>query len=241
MKKPLFLPWFLLIPLALSGISCSARIEGLFREDGSAGLSLEASLEPRTAALIRSLAALSGPPASGAVIDGPSIARSMAAAPGVAAVTLENLDPRTVAGNVAISRVDAFLVPGEDPGGGRFISYEPSPPDGGRLVIRLDRQRAPGLLALLSEEAAAYLGALMAPAATGEALGKAEYLGLVASVYGRPVADEISSARITLSIEFPRPPGTVRGGTIRDNRALFNLPLVDFLVLETPLEYEVSW
>jgi hypothetical protein len=219
--------------------SCSARIEGALGADGSAELFPEASLEPRTAALIRSLSAFTGHPltAEAPLIDGPAIALSMSAAPGITGVSLSNLSPRSVAGRIALSRVDAFLSPGE---AGPFIRYESSPP-GGRLTIRVDRQNAPAILARLSAEVAAYLGALMAPAATGEKLSRQEYLDLVSAVYGPPVAEEIAAARIKAAFEFPRPVTGIRGGEAQGRRALFDLALTDLLVLEKPLDYEVSW
>jgi hypothetical protein len=81
----------------------------------------------------------------------------------------------------------------------------------------------------------------MAPLATGEVLSRAEYLDLVASVYGRPVADEIAGGRIRASIDFPGPVGAVRGGTFSGKRAEFDIPLLDLLVLEQPLNCEVTW
>jgi len=34
---------------------------------------------------------------------------------------------------------------------------------------------------------------------------------------------------------------SVRGGTFSGRRAEFSIPLVDILVMETPLSYEVVW
>jgi hypothetical protein len=81
----------------------------------------------------------------------------------------------------------------------------------------------------------------MAPIATGEALTKAEYLGLVASVYGKAVAEEISRGSIRAIVDFPGPVSAVRGGTSSGKQAVFTVPLPDLLVLEKPLIYEVSW
>ena len=83
--------------------------------------------------------------------------------------------------------------------------------------------------------------ALMAPIATGEALSKTEYLSLVNAVYGKAIADEISQSSIRASIECPGAVRTVRGGTFSGRRADFVIPLLDILVLDTPLYYEVAW
>jgi hypothetical protein len=205
-------------------------------------------------ALIRSLSrmmgSLSGETGSSSggeerFFDGPSIAKSMAAAPGVAAVSLVNTGPTAIAGTISLSRVDAFpsapALSGGDTGGAaagsRFIRYEPE----GRLLITVDRASAPLLLSLFSPEISDYLSALMAPVVTGENLTRSEYLDLVTSFYGRPLADEIAASRIAITIDFPRPVTAITGGTARDNRARFSLPLTDFLVPEKSLVYEVVW
>jgi hypothetical protein len=211
-------------------------------------------MEPRMTALIRSLSramgSLSGGTGSSSggedrLFDGPAMAASMAAAPGVAAASLTNTGPAAVAGTISLSRVDALLAApavsggntGGAAGGSRFIRYESE----GRLLITVDRSSAPQLLSLFSPDITDYLSALMAPVVTGENLSRREYLDLVASFYGRPLADEIAASRIALAIDFPRPITAIRGGTARENRAQFSLPLTDLLVPEKSLVYEVVW
>lgn len=224
--------------------SCSAKVNGSLHEDGSADFSLWASLEPRMATLIRSLARLNRTsPSSEQILDGPAIALSMASAPGIKSIVLKNNNPTTIEGTISLVRVDNFLAIPESQGARRFISYEQSG-SGGRFRIALDRNSGPQIVTLLSPNVAGYLSALMAPVVTGETLSKGEYLGLVRSVYGKGVADEIVGARIQVSIEFPRPISAIRGGVVSiasKTRGEFDIPLLDLLVLENPLEYEVSW
>ncbi|MDR3161918.1 MAG: hypothetical protein LBU28_09930 [Spirochaetaceae bacterium] len=240
MKTRLFL---LMVPLALLCGSCSARINGALRRDGTGGLTLQAALEPRMTALIRALAALNPDagslPAEAPLIDGAAISRSLSAAPGVAAAALVNTGPAAIAGPVTVSRVDELLALSGTQGT-RFIAYEQGP-DGGLLTITIDRASGPSLLALISPDVKDYLSALLAPVSTGEALSRAEYLGLVAGIYGRAIAEEIAAARIHLSIEFPGPVRSARGGSFTGSRAQFEVPLTDLLVLESPLVYEVRW
>jgi hypothetical protein len=94
---------------------------------------------------------------------------------------------------------------------------------------------------LLSPEVRDYLSALMAPVATGETLTQKEYLALVQSVYGKGLAEEIASAKITLTIDFPGTISVIQGGKATKNRGVFTIPLGDLLVLERPLRYEVAW
>jgi hypothetical protein len=104
---------------------------------------------------------------------------------------------------------------------------------------------APRLIALISPDAVGYLSTLLAPAATGEVLTKTEYLDLVASIYDKPgdrsLSNEIAAARIHAVISFPGTISAVRGGTFSGNQARFSIPLLDLLVLEQALDYEVIW
>jgi hypothetical protein len=147
-------------------------------------------------------------------------------------------------GILAIRRVDDFLSPVREK---RFITYSEGL-DGGRLggsiLISLDRETAPELVALLSAEAVDYLTALMAPAVLGDDISRTEYLSLVSSLYGSAVANEIRNARISASIEFPARITAIRGGTISrssNTQAQFSIPLLDLLVLENPMSWEISW
>jgi len=219
-----------LLPL----FSCSARIDGVLSTDGSAILTVAMALEPRMTAMLQAVSAVGGQ--TGTVLDGPSISRSMSAAPGVASASLRNTTPSAVEGQVRVSRIGDFLSAADGRG---FISF--SQGTGGRCEINISRENGPVILGLLSPEIADYLNALMAPIATGENLSRAEYLELVASFYNKAISDEIAGSRIRASIEFPGTVSAVRGGTFSGRRANFDIPLADLLVLSTPLSYEVRW
>jgi hypothetical protein len=171
------------------------------------------------------------------VLDGRAISLSMAAAPGVRSVSLVNTSPNAMDGGISITNVGDFLASG---GVNRFITFTESR-DASSIVVVLDRNSAPDLIARLSPEVEEYLMALMAPAVLGEPDSRLEYIALISAVYGRPLANEISEAKIRASIEFPRPIKTIRGGTSAGRQAEFEVPLLDVLVLEQPLRYEASW
>jgi hypothetical protein len=234
-----------LFVILLSFMSCSARINGSLQGDGQADLYINAALEPRTAALIGAFAAASGTAQPGTpVLNGAAMTASMSKAPGVASVSLKNTTPAAVEGPVKIARISDFLAPGMTDGkqgqSTGFIVFEQNS-SGGRCTITLSLDIGPKILPLISAEMNNYLSALMAPLATGEVLTKSEYLMLVGSVYGRGVADEISKATINASIDFPGPIQNVTGGTYSGRKADFTIPLLDILVLETPLRYEITW
>jgi hypothetical protein len=231
------------LAIALFFASCAAQINGSLKGDGQADLQIRAALEPRMTALIGRLAAASGAAQPGApILDGPAIAASMSSAPGVASASFKNTSPAAIEGPVKIAKIGDFLAPGK----ASFITFEQNTrgggaASGGRCTINLSLASGPELLTLISPEISDYLSALMAPLATGETMTKAQYVILVSSVYSRNVADEISKAVVRASLEFPGPVQSAQGGTFSGRRADFAIPLLDILVLETPLSYEVVW
>lgn len=219
--------------------SCSAQINGSLNIDASADVTLHAALEPRMATLIRALSRAGGGTGT-QIIDGPSIGRSMAVAPGIKSVSFTNVNSSTIEGTISLYRVDEFLAIPSRAATTRFITYEQSGA-GGQITIHLDRNSGPQIIPLISRDVVDYLTALMAPVVTGETLSRADYLDLVAMVYGKPVADEIATARIRASIAFPGPITAIKGGVATNNRTEFDIPLLDLLVLERDLDYQVSW
>jgi len=231
---------FIFIPLAMASVSCSARIDGVLQTGGKADLVLQASLENRTTALIRSLRNFVGDDTGAPTLDSQSINSSMAAAPGIRDVSLKNTGPSALEGSIALSNVGDFLA--SENAKSSLVTYaEGNGAGSSSIIIILDRDTIPVLVSKLSPDVEDYLSALMVPVVLGETSTAKEYLDLVASVYGRPLADEIAASRIRAFIEFPRPVTNVLGGKASGNRAEFDIPLLDIFVLEKPLRYEVNW
>ena len=232
----------------LPAFSCSAKYAVALRQDGSADVSLSASLEPQTARLAANLAGLAGDAEPAApLLAADLLAASFRAASGVASASLRNPDGRSVAGTVRVSDLDRFLsapvadgLPDSSLPAARFIRLERSA-SGGRISLSLDRVSGAALLANLSPDIADYVSALLAPVATGEDLGKADYLALVESMYGKGIAAEIAAATVRASAELPGEVVAVRGGKAEGRRVDFALPLVDLLVLEKPILLEARW
>lgn len=226
---------FCLLIVIIPFISCSARIDGSVFQDGSAVFSPDLSLGQRMTAMIRSMNSAGGQPDS-LVLDGQAIARSMSM-DGITSVSFRNTAPAAVKGEIHVSDINRFLNEGDK---GGFINFQRRPA-GGSCGISINLESGKIILDSFSPEIADYLGALMAPIATGEKLSKNEYLELVSMFYNRAISGEISSSRIVAVIEFPGAISSVAGGTFSGRRAEFDIPLLDLLVLDTPLYYEVIW
>ena len=246
-------PIFFLSLLVLFFSSCAARINGSILADGSATMNVSMALEPRITSLIRTFTVVGGQ-TEGVVLDGQAIALSMDGAPGISSITLRNTAAAAIEGVVVINNINEFLsVSGgnrdfdgfesdfdEETAGNGFFSFEQGA-SGGSLSVNINLENSPQILELLSPEISVYLEALMAPIATGEEMGKDDYLELVSMIYNQVISDEIASSRFRAVIEFPGRVSSVRGGTSSGRRATFDIPLLDILVLEEPLSYEVRW
>jgi hypothetical protein len=227
----------LLFCLCFTLSSCTARIDGSFAADGSVSLTVNISLMDRMAAMIQALSAAGGQPGA-LILDGPIIAQSISGAPGIASIILRNTSSSAVNGQVQISNINDFLSIADGRG---FVNFSQSAGSGGRCLININRYNGAAILQLLSSEISDYLEIFMAPIVTGEEITKAEYLELVAGFYNRAIAIEIATSRIRATIDFPGQIRSVRGGTFTGRRVVFDIPLIDLLVLETPLSYEVIW
>jgi len=225
MKKQIIL---ILAILCLILIGCSARIDGSLSANGSATLSINMSLERGITALVQRMFTAGGQ--AGPILDGSAIAKSMSDSPGVISASFRNTSPSAIEGQVRLSQVKDF----------GFVSIEQGA-SGGRCIININGENSQEVLELLSPDITNYLNALMAPVATGEEMTKREYLDIVTSFYNKTISDEIASSRVRVSIEFPGVVTAVKGGTFSGRRANFDIPLLDILVLEAPLIYEVSW
>jgi len=225
-------------------VSCSGRISGQLVQDGSGTLQIQAGLEPNMIALIQNVRDTNGGQGGG-MLDAAALNRALQTAPGIASSALRNTGQEKIDGSVRVSNMGELL----NTGTVRFITYTaPSGAVPGRLTIHLDRHNAPQVLKQLSPEAVYYLSLLLAPAATGEAVSRAEYLTQVELVYsmikgvdGKALAEEIAASRIKAVITLPGTVKSIKGGTASGREARFDIPLTDILVLEKALDYEITW
>jgi hypothetical protein len=101
-----------------------------------------------------------------------------------------------------------------------------------QLVLALSPEHLRQVYALLPQSAKSYIDLFMAPVFTGETMSKRDYLELLSSLYGKPLADEIEGASLSLSLfGFPG----------RSPQKVVKIPLTDLLLLEKPVSYSVAW
>jgi len=237
MKSFIFKLFYVSMFLVISAFfSCTAKIDGNIDVNGSAVLTVNMSLGQRMTALIKSMAAAGGHE-NIQILDGQAISKSMSGSPGIESVSLKNTSQTAIDGQIKISKMNLFL---NEVKGKEFINFEQGA-SGGKCVFSVNIENSQIILGHLSKDISDYLNAIMAPAATGEKMTKTEYLELVGSFYNKGISDEIAASRVRVSIELPGVVTNVKGGTFSGKKANFDIPLVDLLVLQTPLVYEVNW
>jgi len=216
--------------------SCTAKIDGSIKADSSAVLTVNMSIGQKVTALIKNMATASGQE-NIQILDGQSISKALSQSPGIESVSLKNTSQSAVDGQIKVSKISLFLAESNGKG---YITFEQGA-GGGKCVFSVNIDNGQVILKSLSKDISDYLNALMAPIATGEKMTKSEYLELVASFYNKGISDEIAASKIRVSVEFPGVVTNVKGGTFTGKKANFDIPLIDLLVLQTPLVYEVSW
>jgi hypothetical protein len=237
---------FLLFAVLTACISCSTKINGEIHNDGRAELVLNSVLPPAMSGLLKNLAVRSGAENGAPILDAALLNKALARMTGVETASLKNTAENRVEGGIIISDIDLFLnrsAAFSATDSAKRISFAvwEQTPYGGSFKITMNRDTGRQFLSLLTPDIIDYLSALMAPVATGEIIDKAGYLELAASVYGKAIADELSRAELLLAIGFPGPVEYTSGGTYRGNNTEFKIPLIDLLVLDKPVVYEVRW
>jgi hypothetical protein len=226
--------------LALLCAGCTLNLSGTVRantEGGAAAdLNVHTVLKKNTAALFDALNKDGGTSA----LDATYINEGLAAAPGIAASALKNKSAQEIEGKINISRLETMLSAQKPAAGSDGIGYKKTE-GGGVFTVKLNRKNGGALLANISPDFADYVSVFFAPIATGEELSKQAYLDLLREVYGAPIADEVNASVITLSLDFPANIKSAQGLRYSGSRARIELPLVDLLVLEHEINYEITW
>lgn len=233
--------------LSFSAVSCAAQYDISLEQNGSAEVSVSSSFMPQTALLMANLAGYmsSGGQQQALGLDGPALNKALQESEGVRVSNLKNAANGDISGSVSLKDIEKFLfTPSARTtaavDASKFVSLSHSGANGSiRFYISLDS--APALLAAISPDMVDYLGALLAPASTGEKMTKAEYIELVDMMYGSEIAKEINSSVLSLSMNLPGTVRSVSGGTFSGRKAIFTIPLADILVLEKPVEISASW
>lgn len=190
-------------------------------------------INPRVASLLNELSGSSNK-AAPSLISAASVTDSLQKISGLSNILTKDRDPQGLEGSIRITNLEKLSQ--QYP----FVSLTMGS-DSSLFSLTLRRDTAPQIVSSFTTEVQDYLDALMAPIVTGENLSTSEYLALLSSVYGKTIAQEIEHSHISLEIHVPGRITSVFGGVGTGNKAIFNIPLVDFLVLQKPQVYQIAW
>lgn len=116
------------------------------------------------------------------------------------------------------------------------------------LTVILSPANIKKIYATLSSEDKASIDSLMAPVFTGEKMTEEEYRELIMSVYGEDISKELLSSEMKITLEVPEGctlkksslSQTENSKTAKD-KAVFSLPIVEFLTLSEAKTFSITW
>lgn len=249
--KFLYATIYLMLLFALTG--CGGRLGITARDDGKADLSVFMDTGKAASAMISSIMAslypAVGPSGPKDVADSAGVftpERARALEKSLAGGDAESLSARALSSSVLsidATIKDAASQTTASRTGVRFanvVSVEKR-----SLTLNLSPATLRALYASMDEQTRGYVDLFMAPVFTGEAMSGEEYTALIASVYGKDLAQEIAAARMEITLTAPKGEKVAScsnaDAKLSGRRAQFAIPLLDLLVLETPQTYRITW
>lgn len=239
---------YLTVLFALTG--CGGRLGITARSDGKADLSVVMDTGKAASAMISSIMASlypSGPTAAASGSAGVfTPERAQALEKSLAGGDAETLSAKALSSSVlsldATVR-DAASQTSASRTGVRFASVVSV--EKHSLTLNLSPATMRALYASMDLQTRSYVDLFMAPVFIGEPMSGEEYTALIASVYGKDLAQEIADARMEITLTAPRGEKAAScsnaDAKLSGRSARFSIPLLDLLVLEEPQAYRITW
>lgn len=207
------------LPAALVFAGCTASVEVHAGSDKSTAVQYSASFG---SAFIHTMQSLSDNP-SAPLFDADTIASQLRGS------GMQNARVKTPTGtSLAVSA----SIPSDSKNAvssSGLVTYDNN---SNKMTLTLSPSALTALYTSLPETMQSYIDLFMAPAFSGESMTADDYIELVASVYGRPLADEVAAAQVSISLYPPAGTGTEKK---------ISVPLTDILTAQNPLVYSVQW
>ena len=225
-----------IVVMAVSALAgCSAQVGAKLGADRSAVVTVWAELPEAAAAKLDQLRGVE--PGTVAPLFDAALARAGAAERGVKALEVSTPGPRSFRGRFEVPDLAALAASSGAP-----IELR-SDAKGGSLAIRIDRKGAAALYALFPGVDPYLLESLSPPALDGSDLTRAEYREMLGALLGSKTLPAVDASAVELVVELPGAPDprTAKGFVVEGGTAKVRLPLLDLLVLETPILLSVAW
>lgn len=116
------------------------------------------------------------------------------------------------------------------------------------LTLLISPQNVQEIVASLPEETKSYLDLLMAPILGSEEMSSQDYKDLLSLVYGEDLAKSLGDANVKVSLFAPSGK-TIKRAALSNteqsktsaSKAVFTVPLLDFLTLQSSKTFSISW
>lgn len=114
------------------------------------------------------------------------------------------------------------------------------------MELKLNRKTLNSFFSSLSNEDREYLELLMAPSLEDNGMDNDEYIKLIASSYGKKVAEELKTSTLVLSLDAPSKIKSIAtspkiGYEIKEAMAIFSIPLTYILILNEPISITLDY
>ncbi|MGP1440913.1 MAG: hypothetical protein ACTTJ3_09285 [Treponema sp.] len=114
------------------------------------------------------------------------------------------------------------------------------------VKFELNRKTLNNFLLSLATEDVEYLELLMAPSLQNIKMSDEEYIELIASSYGKKIADELKTSSLTLSIELPSKVTDINLSPkmdykIKEKEIIFIIPLTEILIMNDPISIMIDY
>lgn len=220
--------------LGLLVTACSGRFDASIGKNGEASFSAKAGLPAVIAAKLR---ALSGMSASTPIFDAAAVQRTLLVRKGMGRAVASCPDPDSLSVSATIVDLGALIA---SPDLSQLLHLE-SAKGVSRLSISLSRDHGQDILALLPGIDPGLVEALSPPALGGGDYSKEEYRQALATILGSKSMPAFDAASIELAVTVPGAIVASSGGRVEGSTWKVDIPLLDLLVLDKPIELSLSW
>ena len=246
MRKGKFIYALIYLTVLFSLTGCGGSLGVAARDDGKADVSLFMDTGKAASNMIASIMASLYPSASsgkGAVFTPDRAAALEKSLSGgeLEAVKAEALSPSVL--SLAATIKDAASRNSDSQPGVLLSSMVRQ--SGDKMTLTLSPEVLRGLYGSMDEQTRGYVDLFMAPVFTGEEMEGAEYAALIGSIYGKDMADELSTAMLELTLAAPKgrkvKSCSASDARLSGRRASIQLPVLDLLVLTQERTYSITW
>lgn len=225
--------------LVLAG--CNATHAVVLHGDGSGTMSLHLEVSKLLHDYIAGLAEVSGADRTSApevIFDLPAIRKGFEAQPGISVESVSSPDPRSLDVGLSFDSVSAVFEGRPGLKSANAVSFTQA--DGlSTLRIHIDRgnyRQIAAFFPMLSSPVLQSLGPQV-----DHKITQADYLDMIRFSLGDDAPGLLRQSSIAIRI---RPDGEIAsqsGGVVNEDEVVFQVPLIRVLLLDTPLDFSMSW